>query len=208
MYIFLSVLIVGLVLLANEHHWRHKTTQSELSRKIIHILVGSFVAFWPLYISWDWIRLISLAFLLVVLISKGLNIFASIHEIERFSVGEVCFALAVGGITFITKSNWIYTVALLQMSLADGLAAIFGVRFGKSTMYKIFGSAKSLVGTTTFLITSLLILIIISSLVNLELSIVLILLTALTATAVENFSVYGLDNLFIPIAVTLILTHW
>ncbi len=208
MYIILSVLIVGLVLFANEHHWRNKASQSELSRKIIHIFVGSFVAFWPLYISWDWIRIISLAFLLVVLISKGLNIFASIHEIERFSVGEVCFALAVGGITFITKNDWIYAVALLQMSLADGLAAIFGVRFGKSTMYKVFGAAKSLVGSATFLITSLLILIIVSSLVNLGLSVVLILLTALAATAVENFSVYGLDNLLIPIAVTLILSHW
>jgi phytol kinase len=168
--------------------------------------VGSFVAFWPLYMSWNWIRIISLAFLLTVVISKGLNIFASIHEVERFSVGEICFALAVGGITFLTKTDWIYSVALLQMSVADGLAAIVGVRYGKSTKYKIFGSTKSLVGSATFFGTSLLILFIASLLVKTDLSLILILLTTLVATLVENFAVYGLDNAFIPLVVTLILT--
>jgi dolichol kinase len=208
MYVFLSVLLVALLLLANEHHWRNKTVHAELPRKVVHIMVGSFIAFWPLYISWNWIRLISLAFILGVIISKSLNIFASIHEVERFSIGEICFALAVGGMTFFTKTDWIYAVALLQMSIADGLAAIVGVHLGKSTRYKIFGATKSLVGSAAFLITSLLILFIASLIIKTNVSFLLIILTALAATIVENLAVYGLDNLFIPLTVILILNHY
>lgn len=208
MYILLSVLFVALLLLANEYHWRNKTTHAELSRKVVHIIVGSFVAFWPLYMSWNWIRLISLAFLLGVVVSKSLNIFVSIHGVERFSIGEICFALAVGGMTFLTKTDWIYTAALLQMSIADGLAAIIGVRFGKSTSYKVFGATKSLIGSATFLTVSLLILFSASFIAKTNLNPSLIIIVALIASLVENLAVYGLDNLFIPLATVLILTHW
>ena len=207
MFVALSVILIGLILIANEIWWRLKNTHREHSRKIIHILIGSFIAFWPLYMSWNWIRLISVFFLIGVLISKLLNIFSSIHEVERFTIGEISFALAVGVVTFITKSDWIYIASILQMSLADGLAAIVGVHFGKNNKYKVFGSTKSIVGSITFMIASFLILFSVALAAKIHLALIAIFLIALIATLIENIAVYGVDDLFIPLVFALILTR-
>ena len=105
MYVILSLALIAILLISNELLWRKKSTHKEHQRKIAHILIGTFAAFFPLYMSWTDIRLISLAFLVVVILSKFLNIFSSIHQVERFTLGEICFALAVGGLTFITKNG-------------------------------------------------------------------------------------------------------
>ena len=207
MYILLSLALIAAILIANELFWRKKDPHKEHQRKTIHILVGSFAAFFPLYMSWKDIRLISLAFLVVVVLSKTLNIFPSIQQVERFSLGEICFALAIGGLTYITSSDWIYIASILQMSLADGLAAIAGVNFGKSNSYKLFGVTKSVVGSLTCFTVSLAILVATALIANVHLSIWTLLFASLIATAVENIAVYGLDNLFLPLVVAVILSH-
>jgi len=207
MYIFLSVAIVGILLVVNELWWKRSKNKSELSRKVIHILVGSFVAFWPLYISWDWIRLISLAFLIGVLLSKSLHIFTSIHEVDRVSHGEIFFAIAVGLVTFVTRSDWLFTIALLQMSLADGLAAIFGIRYGKKNRIKLFGSYKSVVGSSVFLISSLVIIFTIDSVAHLSFPIGIMILTSCAVTIVEIVGAYGTDNVLVPLVTTLLLMN-
>ncbi len=207
MYVLLSLAIIGLLLVSNELLWRKKEAHTEHQRKIIHIIVGTFVAFFPLYMSWNDIRLISLAFLLVVILSKTFNIFGSIHRVERFSLGEICFALAIGVLTFISTSDWIYIASILQMSLADGLAAIAGVNLGKNNSYKIFGATKSIAGSLTCFVVSLVILIIASAAAQIHISFGVLLFASVIATAVENIAIYGLDNIFLPLAVAFILTR-
>ena len=207
MFVLLSLALIAALLIANELIWRKKDTHQEHQRKIIHIVVGSFAAFFPLYMSWTDIRLISLAFLVVVGLSKALNIFSSIHQVDRFSLGEICFALAVGGLTFITSTDWIYIASLLQMSLADGLAAIVGVNFGKNNSYKVFGATKSVVGSLTCFIVSLAILIITVLISNAHINFWILVMASLIATIVENIAVYGLDNLFLPLVVAVILSR-
>ena len=207
MYVLISLALIGVLLIANEMLWRKKETHKEHQRKIVHILVGSFAAFFPLYMTWTDIRLISLAFLLVVALSKAFNIFGAIHKVERFSLGEVCFALAVGSLTFITNSDWIYTASLLQMSLADGLAAVVGVNLGKSNSYKVFGAVKSVAGTLTCFVVSLLILVIASAVAQAHISFLVLLFASVIAAVVENIGLYGLDNIFLPLAVAFILTR-
>ncbi|MFI5271376.1 MAG: hypothetical protein ACHQT9_05040, partial [Candidatus Saccharimonadales bacterium] len=130
-----TVVIVFVLLFLNELWWRTHTVHSELSRKFIHVSVGTFVAFWPFFLSWREIQILSLAFLAIVALSKYLNIFQAIHSVTRPTWGEVFFAVAVGLTALITQDKWIYTAALLQMSLADGLAAIIGTRFGNKQKY-------------------------------------------------------------------------
>ena len=207
MYILLSLAAILFVLVGNELLWRRRNTHKEHSRKTVHILVGSFVAFWPLFMSWTDIRIISVAFLLAVIASKLLNIFASIHEVERFTLGEVSFALAVGGVTFVTKSDWIYAAAILQMGLADGLAAIAGTHFGENNSYKVFGFKKSIAGSLTFLIVSLAVIFISSHIAGNALPWQTGVLAALSATLLEIVAVWGLDNLLLPLVTALILMH-
>ncbi|MFI5270858.1 MAG: diacylglycerol/polyprenol kinase family protein [Candidatus Saccharimonadales bacterium] len=202
-----TVVIVFVLLFLNELWWRTHTVHSELSRKFIHVSVGTFVAFWPFFLSWREIQILSLAFLVIVALSKYLNIFQAIHSVTRPTWGEVFFAVAVGLTALITQDKWIYTAALLQMSLADGLAAIIGTRFGNKQKYAVFGYTKSIVGTLTFFIVSFSILIVYSYYATSSLPLSWIVGISAVASIIENLAIRGLDNLFVPVAVALLITY-
>ena len=203
-----TVLLILLLLVCNELWWRKHTMHSELSRKFIHVTVGSFVAFWPFILSWRQIQLLSVAFLIGVGISKYLNIFKAIHSVTRPTWGEIFFAISVGVITLITHNKGIYAAALLQMSLADGMAAIVGTRYGNKQKYTIFGSTKSVIGTLTFFTFSLIVLLGFSYYSNTSISLLWAVGIASTASLIENVAIRGMDNLLVPVVVALLLTHY
>lgn len=206
MALLLTVLTVLVILIGNEWWWRTRVVHGELSRKFVHITVGSFVAIWPWFLSWQEIRLLSLAFVAAVLISKALNIFQAIHSVQRPTWGEVFFAVAVGFITLLTSNPWVFAVAILLMSLADGLAAVVGTRYGMKHRYLVLGSPKTLVGTLTFFVVSAIILFIFNHKVPAELDIPTILALSFGASVIENVGVQGLDNLLVPVLAVIVLT--
>ena len=201
MALILTILTVFILLVANELWWRRKKVQDEFSRKFIHITVGSFVAFWPFFLDWNEIKLLSIAFIVVVLASKQLKVFQAIHSVQRPTHGELFFALAVGALALISQNEWIYMAAILQMSLADGLAAVIGTRFGNNTRYMVLGHTKSIHGTVTFLVVSIAILLVFTAFSGIILSLPIILGIAVAASLVENISVEGIDNLLVPVLV-------
>jgi len=201
----LTILAVFVLLILNELWWRRHTIHSELSRKFIHVSVGSFVAFWPYFLSWRQIQLLSIAFLVIVVISKYMHFFRALHSVQRPTWGEVLFAISVGAITFITHDKAIYAAALLQMSLADGMAAVIGTRYGNRQKYSIFGYTKSVLGTLTFFIVSVIILVGFSHYAHVNLGLAWIAAIGASASLIENFAIRGLDNLFVPLAVSLLL---
>lgn len=198
MLLLLTILAVFLLLAASEIWWRFRRPHDEFSRKFIHITVGSFAASWPWYLSTVEIVFIAGAFIIGVLVSQWLNIFKAIHAVERPTWGEICFAAAVGLLALLVDDPWIYAVALLHMALADGLAAIFGTLYGRSTQYKVFGHTKSLVGSLTFFAVSIMLLGIYAAAVTSPPAVWALLIVALAATAAENVAVRGLDNLLVP----------
>ena len=206
LYRFLgTVVLVFVLLVVSELYWRKRQPHSELSRKFIHITVGSFVAFWPFFLSWGQIQLLSIAFLIVITISKKLHIFQAIHSVQRPTWGELFFAAAVGLTTLITHDKYLFAAALLQMSLADGLAAVVGTRYGRKNRYTIGGHAKSVTGSATFVIISLIILGGYGLLAGVTLQPLVLLTTALATAALENLGLYGLDNLLVPLFVAVAL---
>jgi phytol kinase len=208
MYVVLSVLTVFLILMCSEIGWRRHLLKGELGRKFVHILVGSFVAFWPFFMSWTQIRVLSLAFLVVVIISDRLKLFRAIHSVQRPTFGEICFALVVGLLTLVTRSKGIYAAALLQMSLADGFAAVVGTRYGGSNKYHLLSHTKSVVGTLTFIATSAVILAGYSAFsVHGPLTLSQAAIGVLGAAALENIGLFGLDNLIVPLFIGALLTH-
>jgi dolichol kinase len=207
MDLVLTIVTVFVLLSLNELWWRKHAVHSELSRKFVHVSVGSFVAFWPYFLSWHEIQFLSVAFLAVIALSKYLRLFQAIHSVQRPTWGEALFAIAVGATTLITHNDAIYAAALLQMSLADGMAAVIGTRFGNRQKYLIWGYAKSVLGTLTFFIVSLLILVGFSHYAHAQLSIAWIVGIAAIAGFIENIAIRGLDNLLVPIAVAVLLVH-
>lgn len=201
--VIIALVCLGLLAL-NELWWRRFHGTSELSRKFVHIVAGSFVALWPYFLSWSEIRGLSLAALLVVLLSKYFKLFRTIHILERDTWGEICFALAVGATTFITHNKAIYAAALLQMGLADGLAAVVGRWLGKGNTYKVLGATKSLAGTAAFIFVGYTILLS-ASIFSLHITIPWCLAITLIAALVENVAIRGTDNLLVPLLVAVML---
>lgn len=208
MQLILTIVAVFLLLAASEIWWRVRRPHDEFSRKFIHISVGTFAAFWPWYLTTAEIVFMAAAFIVGVLVSQYLNVFQAIHAVERPTWGELCFAAAVGLLALITDNPWIYAVALLHMAVADGLAAIIGTRYGRSTQYKVFGHTKSVVGSLTFLAVSLVLLLGYGAFVASAPPLVVLVLMALVATGAENVAVRGLDNLLVPVFIAVTLLHF
>lgn len=206
MLALLAVAAVFAVLVFAEYLSRFKGVHSELTRKFVHIMVGVFVAFWPFFLSWSQIQLLSLAFLTVVLVSIKFNIFKSIHAVQRNAVGEVMFAMVIGLLAVIVTDEWIFAAAMLHLSVADGLAAVVGLGWGDSNKYKVFGHQKSIAGSLAFFFSSIAIMLLYIANSDAVADPMLLVGVPLIATAVENMAVHGTDNLIIPLLIGLTLT--
>lgn len=206
-HLVLAIVPTFLILCLSEYIWRHHQVHVEIARKFVHVTVGTFVAFWPLFLTWNEIRLLSLAFIVVVALSSYFKIFRAVHAVERPTYGEYLFALSVGLITFITQDAAIYAAAILQMSLADGMAAIVGTIYGKGNSYTVLGQRKSAMGTLAFLAVSLTILAAYAGSNGLATPAIYLVLLAVAAGMIENISVHGIDNLLVPIVVAVVLTN-
>lgn len=197
----ISVFGAFLLLIIFEYVSRtHRKIHSELKRKIVHMGAGCFVATWPFYFKWWEIGLVALMALFVVAMSIQYNIFRSIHSVNRRSFGEILFTIAIGLLAFLDGSPWIFAAAMLHLGLADGLAGVVGTLFAKKSRYKVFGYTKSWLGTATFFVVSLAVTtgyFIATHHFDPALLVAIPILT----TMVENFAVFGTDNLFVPLMV-------
>lgn len=207
--IALAVLPVFVLLVLTEILWRRNSLRGESARKFIHIVVGSYVAFWPFFISFQAIQLISAAFLIVVGISLRFSIFKAIHGVARKTWGEALFAVGIGLIAVLTNEPWIFAACILHMSVADGFAALAGKRWGKGNRYHVGNHEKSIVGTSVFWFCSLLITgLAIANIPDLQADMSIYLLWLPFATSLtENIGIGGTDNVLVPLLVYLALTY-
>ncbi len=200
---------IAVLILVTEYLWRHGKLHVEVSRKIIHMGTGALIAWWPHYMGWTTIQLLTLAMLVAILLSYKFRIFKSIHSVKRLTRGEILYPVGIGLCALLEPAPWVFSVAVLHLALADGLAAIAGVRYGHRTRYTIISHGKSLVGSAAFFVTSFLIFTIASFIVSengLPHLYGWFLWSALTLTFVENISWYGLDDITVPLSVIVILT--
>lgn len=198
------------ILVFAELLWRADVLRGEYQRKFVHILAGTFFATWPWLLSWRQIEIMGVLMLIVLgantLISEVLHYSA---DLRKKGVGGVCLALAVIVCALLTKDKAFFAIAILQTSLADGFAAVFGTWFGANWGYKAFGQTKTVIGTMAFWLTSLIVL-------GVGLSLAggavpqkdygwLLLGLPPALAAVENITPLGLDNLTVPLAALLVL---
>lgn len=199
-------------MITGELLWRVRIIRGEISRKFIHIMVGSFIAVWPFYMSFETIQLLSVVLFAVVAASKLLRLFKSIHMVERKTIGELLFPIGVFLAAVIAQSPWVFAAAILHLSLADGLAAVMGTLYIKlkkgAAGYLIFGRVKTVIGTIAFLAVSLAItswILLISPAEITSYLVPLVIALSICATVVENISGYGTDNITIPLLVVVTL---
>lgn len=200
----ITLLVIAAALGFTELLVRNKIFGGELSRKFIHIVVGTFIATWAYYLTKQQIQILSALLLVGVVMSQRLKVFNSVHGISRRTLGEPLFAFSVGMVATFATQPWIYAVAILHMSLADGFAAIIGTKFGKSNGYSIFGQHKTIIGSMTFFVISSFIVafVILAPTTGISSSAwPLLVWLPILATLTENLAVYGIDNIAVPLLV-------
>jgi len=201
--------VIAIILALSKYLEDKKILKGENLRKFIHISIGCFVASWPWIIGWSTIQALSLLMLLVVFANHYHTIFKFNKHLNRTTYGDYFFALAIYICASITTNKFFFAMAILNMALADGLAAVVGKNYGKHYEYKVFGQTKSLIGTMTFWITSVYILgsgmLFAHNYIPYSNYYWVILLLPPALTLLENLSVYGSDNLVVPVTVILVL---
>lgn len=202
------LLVFGLIQVS-ELLFKKKVIGGEVSRKLVHMGTGIIVAFTPYFLSWFEIQLLSVAFLAVVLLSSKLRIFRSIHSVRRVTKGEILYAVGIGVCAFLEPASWIFVAAILHLAIADALAAIVGIKWGKRTSYQLLSHGKTMLGSLTFFYTSVFIFLGAYYFVapeNLPDIYLLLLVSPTILTILENISWYGSDNVSIPVMVIVLLS--
>ncbi|MEI6741851.1 MAG: hypothetical protein WCK71_01905 [bacterium] len=172
----------------------------ELSRKLVHIFSAIIISVLPFWLSYYEIAVVAGLFVPVLYFSKRYNIFKAIHTVERSTLGEVYYPLAIVIVCLLKPSFFSYLFVVLTLGLSDGLAAVIGKHYGNK-QFSILNSHKSYLGSAIFFISTatlgstLLILFGLANIVNVF-SIVLI---SIILTIIEASSSKGLDNLLIPL---------
>ena len=202
--IAIVVLWIGLLLLVASLLNRFGTDNSEVIRKVVHIGTGNIILFaWWLHIPAFVGVGASVLASVVTLLSYSFPILPGINSVGRKSLGTFFYAVSIGVLV-----AWFWAInrpqyaalGILVMAWGDGLAALVGQRFGKHP-YKIWDNKKSWEGSGTMAVVSFIVscLIFLSVQGNNWQTWIVSLSVALLATTLEAFSVYGIDNLTVPL---------
>jgi len=135
----------------------------------------------------------------MVLINYTYKLFPTIEDVERKSYGTLfyCLSLFILICLFWDKDPYALNTGFFIMTFGDGLAGLIGKSFN-SRSWIFFKQKKSLFGTMTMFLTSLIVVCSIGyaqqNSFNLNYFAI-----AFLATFLEQFSVLGIDNFIVPI---------
>ena len=173
----------------------------EIVRKIIHIGIGPLIPIAQfLKISQNSALIFTGIVALMVLINYTYKLFPTIEDVERKSYGTIfyCLSLFILIWLFWDKNPYALIAGFFIMTFGDGLAGLIGKSFN-SKSWIIFKQKKSLFGTLTMFLTSLIIVCLLgySQQNSFNFNYFAI---AFLATVLEQFSVLGIDNFLVPIS--------
>jgi len=173
----------------------------EIVRKIIHIGIGPLIPIAQfLKIDQNYALIFTGIVSLMVLINYTYKLFPKIEDVERKSYGTLfyCLSLFILIYLFWDKDPYALITGFFIMTFGDGLAGLIGKSLN-SMSWIFFKQKKSLFGTMTMFLTSLIVVCSIGyaqqNIYNLNYFTI-----AFIATMLEQFSVLGIDNFIVPIS--------
>jgi phytol kinase len=208
-----GVLILGglfLFLLAIAEAWRRLgRPPAEWTRKLVHLGGGIVCLLFPFLIRSPWVVLaMALTLTGVFSLAARTGALRSLHAVERRSRGVEYYPLAVWLVFLLTPERpWLYLSAILVLAVGDAFAALVGGKYGV-LRYEVEDEYKSLEGSLVFLVVAFLA-IHLPTLMLTDLPratcVLAALLVAVLVTGFEAISLGGADNLFVPLAVVVVL---
>ncbi len=205
--IVFSFLAIAAIYMTTEGFRRLGILKGEYGRKAIHISIGVLIAAQPIFMTRTGIAVFNSLFFIGIILASGVfKFFEAYEDVQRWTIGQFLYPLSLLLLVFMYSDMRVYSFAALIMALADGLAAVFGKKFGKRRYY-IPGGYKTFVGSAAFFGVTLAL---ISTFVILESSITpytvaVILIGSLVLTIVEAVVSAGFDNLAVPFFAAILL---
>ncbi len=210
--IVLACALAMLFLLRIYRKWRG--ADGEWIRKLAHIGTGL------LSISLPWVFSSSIPIFIIcgasIVLLLAIRYLPLIHnrlsgvldDVARDSWGEIYFPLSVGLLYYFAHgSKLLYVVPLVVLSLADTVAALTGAEYGKHG-YAATGATKSMEGSIAFFSVAFfsvnVALVVFSDAGRIE-TLLISLNIALIVMLLEAIAWRGLDNIFIPLGVFILL---
>jgi len=194
LYLFLIFLISIVFKKYNEDN-------KEIVRKIIHIGIGPLIPIAQfLKINQNSALIFTGIVSLIVLINYTYKLFPTIEDVERKSYGTFfyCLSLFILISLFWDRDPYSLITGFFIMTFGDGLAGLIGKSFN-SKSWIFFKQEKSLFGTMTMFLTSLIVVCSIGYAQQNSLNFNYFTI-AFFATLLEQFSVLGIDNFIVPIS--------
>jgi phytol kinase len=182
--------------------------QGEWSRKLAHIGAGPLVLIaWGLGID----RLVAVPAALVMTLAAAINhrrrLLPGIEDVDRHSYGTIAYGASFSLLLLLwwPAHRAAVAAAILVMALGDGLAGLLG-RLLPSPSWQVFRQRRSVVGTITMGVSSLLVLLAMAALAQASgqeavPAMGALVGIALAAVLVEQLAFAGLDNLTVPLSV-------
>jgi phytol kinase len=173
----------------------------EIVRKIIHIGIGPLIPIAQfLKINQNSALIFTGIVSFFVLINYTYKLFPTIEDVERKSYGTIfyCLSLFILILLFWDKDPYALITGFFIMTFGDGLAGLIGKSLN-SKSWIIFRQKKSMFGTLTMFLASLIVVFSIgySQQNSFNANYFAI---AFLATVLEQFSVIGIDNFIVPIS--------
>jgi phytol kinase len=207
-----ALLLGGIVLLivgVAEVWARYGGGRPEWTRKLVHTAGGLVCLLFPFLIRSAWtVLLMALGLAALFVWGARTGALPSLHRVSRPSRGAEYYPLTICALFVLSRGRpWLYVSSVLVLAVADAAAALVGGRYGR-LRFRVEDEDKSVEGSAVFLLVAFLA-IHLPVLLMTDLPRPNVVLSALLVAAVvagfEIVSLQGTDNLFVPIAVCLIL---
>ena len=208
--LILSFLYIGLVIFGAQLFTK---AGKEASRKFIHIMLANWwiiamVFFDNVYVA----AILPAVFVIVNYLSYKYDIIKTMERDDipkkEQTLGTVYYAISLLVLVILTFGVWhnpvIGLIGVAVMGYGDGFAAVAGQGI-KSRSVKIFGSTRTIAGSTCMFILSLIIISGGLAFMKVPYWFVKSFAIATIATMLEAVSPKGTDNLIVPISVTLLV---
>lgn len=177
----------------------------EFTRKFVHIATGIVTLLFPVMLGSHWlVLLLCLSFGILLIVSLRLKLLQSVNGIKRKSVGSIAYPVAVYGSYLVyeySNNQYIYYyLPILILAVCDPVAAITGKRWPIG-QYKAGEEYKTLMGSSMFCISAMLVTFTVFSALHFEVSYIYLFTIAIVAAIAEGLSRKGFDNITIPLSV-------
>jgi dolichol kinase len=177
----------------------------EISRKVLHIMVGNVAFFLPIFETKEIMAFVAAGpFIIFTFLMSPYTPIKKIRgktSAAGHGMGLVYYSITWTVLAYLFFDNMVViAIGILTMSYGDGFASIIGLKYGK-IKYNIFGDNKSYIGSFAMFIFTFIttIIAIIFYQITITILVLLVLLfISLVSTLVEGITPRGLDNLTSP----------